>query len=121
MPASITYIAVDDVGDDRHRICVELSPLALQDVIGLDYLASFARPVDDEYPRGVVISGYLTGDEARGMHYAFGTGILDALWTEVFLDDYILIELSVSRAYDTTRSWRLQFNLLAATRIATSP
>lgn len=52
---------------------------------------------------------------------AEGTGDDLVGWGDVFVDDYLLVELAVLRVYDTPRTWSIQYKLLAATRIATTP
>ena len=45
MPGSVTYISLAHQGGDLYRLDLEILPLALEDVIGLDILASFGSPV----------------------------------------------------------------------------
>lgn len=45
MAGRITYITFDYVGGGRWQLDLELLPLALEDVIALDILQGFARPV----------------------------------------------------------------------------
>ena len=42
-------------------------------------------------------------------------------WSDVFLDDYLVAEVSVRRVFDTRRTWSLRFALVDATRVATTP
>ena len=45
MPGTVTYIALSHEGGNLYRLDLEVLPLALEDVIGLDILASFGSPV----------------------------------------------------------------------------
>lgn len=44
----------------------------------------------------------------------------DATWAEVSVDDYLLAEVAVSRIHDGPREWDLHYELLGATRLATT-
>ena len=80
MPACIVYISFEEEGYGAHAFTLELAPLALQDVIGLDFLAGLCWPVDGEFyignytghrsppiladfPRKIVVSKTFTDDD----------------------------------------------------------
>ena len=44
----------------------------------------------------------------------------NATWAEVSVDDYLLAEVAVSRTLNGPREWDLHYELLGATRLATT-
>ena len=48
VPSAVTYIALSEADDGRHALTLDLAPLALHDILALDLLASFARPMTSE-------------------------------------------------------------------------
>ena len=45
----------------------------------------------------------------------------DIGWGDVFVDDYMLVEMQVSRVYTPDHTWTIRYSLLAATRLASTP
>ena len=49
IPASVTYIAFDENFSGLYNFTIELSPIALRDILALDILCYFIDPVDRKY------------------------------------------------------------------------
>ncbi|PIL31869.1 hypothetical protein GSI_06573 [Ganoderma sinense ZZ0214-1] len=93
-PAKVTHIALEDQGGDEHRLELHLEPLALQDIVALDFLAAFANPINTDFPRSVKLTRTLTMDDELAITdsaVAFSDDLVN--WSDVLVDDYLLAEV----------------------------
>ncbi|KAI1785894.1 hypothetical protein LXA43DRAFT_99960 [Ganoderma leucocontextum] len=118
MPATVTRITFDEVHVGLHMLEIELSPLMLRDVLGLHYFATLAHPFNACFPLRVSVTSFLTEND----NFVIPDDVLDRdiSWLDVFEDDYLFAELEVVRVFTSEDTWNIQYNLITATRLATT-
>ncbi|PIL22292.1 hypothetical protein GSI_14980 [Ganoderma sinense ZZ0214-1] len=120
-PVKVTHIALEDEGNDEQCLILELAPLALQEIVALDFLMAFAHPVTTDFPRVITVATTLsTEDDFIIPDSAFAFNDDNVNWADVKVDDYLVAELSVYRVWSTPHTWVLQYRLQEATRVATN-
>lgn len=56
MPGRVTYIEFEETATSRYHLDLEMTPLALQDIVALDTLIGYGRPISGNVNRDIASS-----------------------------------------------------------------